>query len=124
MKEKIINKFRKHPVLSVGILFVIFSLIINTAMILIAGRAYSNDIVHAVPTILFYEYVLDGILGGLLTTEFYLLPVILVIDFIIGIIVGFILNKAIKKESKYFIALAIIFVLYWFVICFQWLPII
>lgn len=113
--------FRKHPVIFIGFAFALLSLIFNIVWILLFHMAHVYDIVHVFPVILIYEPIINAI-GGYVTTEFIFLPLAILIDFIIGLLVGLFAKRFVK--TNFIIILIISFAVYWIVITYQWLPII
>lgn len=114
---------QNKKVLSCGFIFAILSFIGNVLSILIINNAHIYDIVHAIPTVIIYEPIVNR-MGGYVSSEFLFVPLAVFIDFIIGIVLGIILKKTTKTEKSYLIALIISFLVYWIVITYQWLPII
>lgn len=121
--ERIKNYAKKHPVWMGGILFAAVALLMNIFWILVVGTAHMNDIVHAIPVILVYSPIID-LLGGLVPTDFIFVPFIMLMDGVVGMIVGAILGKFTKTENTYWVVLALVAAVYFIVITFQWLPII
>lgn len=117
------NFIKSKPILAGGVIFAILSLIGNILSILLIDMAHIYDIIHVFPTIIIYEPIIEAI-GGLVPSEYIFIPLAVVIDFIIGIILGFILKKVIKVEKNYLIGLIISFLVYWIIVTYQWLPII
>lgn len=123
MINKINNFILKSPVLFGGVLFLLLSFIFNMVEILIFKSAHINDIIHICPTILVYEPIINA-LGGFKLNQIYYIPLACIIDFFIGLALSFILGKFKYTKNYFFISLIIIFLIYWFFITFQWLPII
>jgi len=121
--ERIQKIVKNKPILAAGVIFALLSLVGNIISILFIDMAHIYDIIHVFPTILIYEPIVDMI-GGIVTSEFIFIPLALIIDLIIGMILGFVLNKFVKTEKSYLIGLIIMFLVYWIVVTYQWLPII
>lgn len=120
---KIQKSVKNKPILLGGIVFILLSLIGNIMSILFMDMAHIYDVIHIFPTILIYEPIIHMV-GGIVISEFIFIPLALIIDFIIGMILGVVLNKFTKTEKSYLIGLIIIFLVYWIVVTYQWLPII
>lgn len=120
--EKIKRFLKRNPVLGCGIAFAILSLIGNIISILIMDMAHIYDIVHVFPTVFIYGPIIK-MTTGYVPSEFIFIPLIVIIDFVIGMLGGYILKKFIKTENGYLIGLIIMFLIYWFGITYQWLPI-
>ncbi|MEF9990898.1 MAG: hypothetical protein RRZ84_00610 [Romboutsia sp.] len=119
-----INKFIKNkPILASGMMFAILSLIGNIVFIIITGTSHIYDIVHAIPTIFIYEAIIEK-MGGIVTTEFIFVPLAVIMDFVIGIVFGAVLNKFNKNKNNYLFGVIIVFLIYWIIVTYQWLPII
>ncbi|MCT4620281.1 MAG: hypothetical protein N4A62_12930 [Marinisporobacter sp.] len=99
------------------IFFALLSSIFNIGSIALLGSAHIYDIVHIYPSIMFYE----GILTSRNPSEYYFIPLAVLIDGCIGIIIGQLAKKFFKKESAYFVMLSISFLIYWFIITFQFI---
>lgn len=109
-------------VLSAGIIFGLLSIILNILSVMIIGQAHIYDIIHAFPTIIVYDPIISA-LQGYVPTELIFIPLAVVIDFVIGMIIGLILKKFTKTKESYVIALLISFITYWVLVTYQWLPI-
>lgn len=109
-------------VLSAGIIFGLLSIILNILSVMIIGQAHIYDIIHAIPTIIVYNPIINA-LQGYVPTELIFVPLAVVIDFVIGMIIGLILKKFTKTKESYMIAVLISFIVYWVLITYQWLPI-
>ena len=106
-----------------GLLFLLLSFLFNIIEILIFKSAHINDIIHIFPTILVYEPIIN-ILGGFKLNQIYYIPLACIIDFLIGLFLSFILSKFKYTKNNLLISLIITFLIYWFFVTFQWLPII
>ena len=82
-----------------------------------------NDIIHVFPTIFVYDAIMHIFNLGKLN-QIYFVPLALIIDFFIGAIIGFIFTKVKYLKNNLLISLIIAFFIYWFIITFQWIPII
>lgn len=120
--DKIKQFIKNRKVLSAGIIFALASLIGNILSVLIIGMAHIYDIIHVLPVVIIYE-LLTMIMEEFVVFDLILVLLAVIIDFIMGIVIGFILKKTIKKENSYLIGLIISFLVYWIIITFQWLPI-
>lgn len=69
------------------------------------------DIVHVFPTIFIYEPVMSR-LGSIVSSEFIFVPIVMIIDFNIGEIIGFKLSEFTKCEKSYITDLIFIFLIY------------
>lgn len=116
------NFVENKKVLASGIIIGLLSLIGNVLSIMIIKQPHIYDIIHAVPTILVYNPIIN-MMGGNVPSEFIFIPLAVIIDFIIGMIIGFILKKITKSENGYLIGIIISFLVYWILITYQWLPI-
>ena len=123
MLNKINNFNLKKPVLFGGLLFLLLSFLFNIIEILIFKSAHINDIIHIFPTIFVYEPIIN-ILGGFKLNQIYYIPLACIIDFLIGLFLSFILSKFKYTKNHLLISLIITFLIYWFFVTFQWLPII
>lgn len=123
MLNKINNFILKKPVLFGGLFFLLLSFIFNMIEILIFKSAHINDIIHIFPTILVYEPIINA-LEGLKLNQIYYIPLACIIDFLIGLVLGFILIKFKYIKNHFLISLIITFLIYWFFLTFQWIPII
>ena len=123
MLNKINNFILKKPVLFGGLLILLLSFLFNIIEILILKSAHINDIIHIFPTILVYEPIIN-ILGGFKLNQIYYIPLACIIDFLIGLFLSFILSKFKYTKNHLLISLIITFLIYWFFVTFQWLPII
>lgn len=123
MLNKINNFILKKPVLFGGLLFLLLSFIFNMIEILIFKSAHINDIIHIFPTILVYEPIINA-LEGLKLNPIYYIPLSCIIDFLIGLVLSFILSKFKYIKNHFLISLIITFLIYWFFLTFQWIPII
>lgn len=121
--KNIFKFIKSKPVLSGGIIFSLCSIIGNILSIQVMGMAHVYDIIHAFPIVILYDYIIE-IVGNVYNSEYIIVPIAVIIDFLIGIIVGFILTKLKKTEKSYLIYLGVIFLIYWIIVTFQWLPII
>ena len=123
MLKKINNFILKKPVLFGGLFFLLLSFIFNMIEILIFKSAHINDIIHIFPTILVYEPIINA-LEGLKLNQIYYIPLACIIDFLIGLALSFILSKFKYIKKHFLISLIITFLIYWFFLTFQWIPII
>lgn len=123
MINKVNNFIVKRPMLFGGVFFLLLSFIFNIIEILIFKSVHIYDIVHIFPTILIYEPIINA-LGGFKLNQIYYIPLTCIIDFLIGTILGLILSKFKYTQNHFLISLIIIFLFYWFLITFQWLPLI
>lgn len=123
MLNKINSFIKKNTVLFGGIFFILLSFILNMIEILIFKSVHINDIIHIFPTILIYETIINAF-GGLKLNQIYYIPLACIIDFLIGLCLSFILSKFKYIKNHFLISLIIIFLIYWFFVTFQWLPII
>ncbi|MGG7165557.1 hypothetical protein [Clostridium ihumii] len=121
--SKLRTFIQNRKVLSCGFIFAILSFVGNALSILIMNNAHIYDIIHAIPTVIIYEPIVNK-MGGYVSSEFLFVPLAVFIDFIIGIVLGFILKKTTKTEKSYLVSATILFLVYWIVITYQWLPII
>ncbi|MGM9986112.1 MAG: hypothetical protein ACI35O_02685 [Bacillaceae bacterium] len=119
MKEAI----EKNPIIFSGLLFAILSLLLNALSILSIGMAHIYDIIHAFPTIFIYNPIIEA-MNGYVPTEFIYVPLAVLLDGLIGLLVGWIGTKIVKKKTQqYVIFIVLFFCIYWFGITYQWLPI-
>lgn len=116
------NMIRKRPVLFGGIAFAIASLLLNYIYIVSFNMAHIYDIVHAFPTIFVYGPIADKL--GHIASPFLFLPLAVILDFICGLLFGWISKKFTKTTQLYLVALLLLFGFYWVVITYQWLLII
>ena len=123
MINKINNFILKSPILFGGALFLLLSFLFNIIEILIFKSTHIYDIVHIFPTILIYEPIINA-LGGFKLNQIYYIPLACVVDFLMGVILSFILSKFKYTKNHFLINLIIIFLFYWFLVTFQWLPLI
>jgi len=106
-----------------SLLFLLLSFIFNLIEVLIFKSAHINDIIHVFPIILIYEPIITA-LGGFKLNQICYIPLAVMIDFLIGIVLTFILIKFKYTKKNFLISLIIIFLFYWFIVTFQWIPII
>lgn len=123
MINKINNFLLKKTVLFGGLLFLLLSFIFNMIEILIFKSAHINDIIHIFPTILVYEPIINA-LEDLKLNQIYYIPLACIIDFLLGLVLSFILSKFKYIKNHFLISLIITFLIYWFFLTFQWIPII
>lgn len=123
MLNKINSFIKKNTVLFGGIFFILLSFILNMIEILIFKSVHINDIIHIFPTILIYETIINAF-GGLKLNQIYYIPLACIIDFLIGLCLSFILSKFKYIKNHFLISLIITFLIYWFFLTFQWIPII
>lgn len=123
MKNKLNNIMLNSPTLFGGLFFLLFSFIFNLIDVLIFKSAHIYDIVHVFPTILIYEPIINA-LGGFKLNQIYYVVLAVIIDFLIGIILSFILTRFRLTKKYFLISLIITFLFYWFIVTIQWLPII
>lgn len=121
--NKIIQFIENKKVLSSGIIFGLLSIIVNILSVMLIGQAHIYDIIHAFPTVIVYDPIINA-LGGYVASELIFIPLAVLIDFIIGIIIGLILKKFTKTRESYMVGILILFIVYWVLITYQWLPII
>ena len=108
-----------RPVLFGGIAFGIVSLVLNCLYIIFFNMAHVHDVIHAFPIIFLMEPIIDKV--GYLATPFMLLPIAVVLDFICGLLFGWISKKITKTSLAYVVALLLLFGFYWVVITYQWI---
>ena len=118
-----LEKIRKRPLLFSGLIFLLLSFLFNIFEILFIKSAHINDIIHVFPTIFIYEPIINIFNLGKLN-QIYFVPLAVIIDFFIGIVIGFIFTKVKYTKNNLLISLIIAFFIYWFIITFQWIPII
>ncbi len=118
-----LNKISKRPVLFGGLVFLLLSLLFNVLEVLFIKSAHINDIIHVFPTIFIYEPIINIFNLGKLN-QIYFIPLAVIIDFLIGLIISFIFTKFKYIKNNLLISLIIAFLIYWFIITFQWIPII
>ena len=123
MINKINNFLLKKTVLFGGLLFLLLSFIFNMIEILIFKSAHINDIIHIFPTILVYEPIINA-LEDLKLNQIYYIPLACIIDFLLGLVLSFILSKFKYIKNHFLISLIITFLIYWFFLTFQCIPII
>ena len=123
MINKINNFLLKKTVLFGGLLFLLLSFIFNMIEILIFKSAHINDIIHIFPTILVYEPIINA-LEDLKLNQIYYIPLACIIDLLLGLVLSFILSKFKYIKNHFLISLIITFLIYWFFLTFQWIPII
>ena len=118
-----LNKISKRPLLFGGLIFLLLSLLFNILEVLFIKSAHINDIIHVFPIILVYEPIINA-LGGFKLNQICYVPLAVIIDFLIGIVLSFILIKFKYTKKNFLIGLIVIFLIYWFIITFQWIPLI
>ena len=111
-----------RPVLFGGIAFGIASLMLNCLYIIFFNMAHVYDVLHVFPIIFLMEPIINKV--GYLATPFMFLPIAVVIDFICGLLIGWIAKKLTKTSLAYVVALLLLFGFYWVVITYQWILII
>lgn len=116
------NFIKNNKICASGIIIGILSLIGNILSVMLLNQPHIYDIVHAIPTILVYNPIINAI-GGRVPSELIFIPLAVIIDFIIGLIIGAIFKKFSKTESGYLWGIIISFLVYWIIITYQWLPI-
>ncbi|MEG1584732.1 MAG: hypothetical protein RR131_02740 [Anaerovorax sp.] len=119
--EKIKIFTRKHPVIFGILFFGILSLVLNTIWILLFKMAHVYDIVHVFPIALMMEPILKAA-GGVIPTQFVLVPMAVIMDMVMGAVATVIIWKITKKEKTYMLSLTLVFAIYWILITYQWLP--
>ena len=118
------NFIKNHNNWFAFIFFLGMSFLFNCFSIVFLSIAHVYDIIHFFPTIFSFEYIISPLLNNLVITEFIFVPLAIFIDGLIGLILNKALRKIFKKEKSYIISLIISFLFYWFIVTFQWLPII
>ena len=106
-----------------SLLFLLLSFIFNLIEVLIFKSAHIYDIIHVFPIILVYEPIINA-LGGFKLNQICYVPLAVIIDFLIGIVLSFILIKFKYTKKNFLISLIAIFLFYWFIVTFQWILII
>ncbi|WP_305768158.1 hypothetical protein [Candidatus Epulonipiscium viviparus] len=110
-------------VLTSTVFFFIASLILNIVWNLVTGVPHYSDIIHIYPMALFTSIVdIYGISMSIMSLVGGILAVLT--DTLVGFLFGLIINKIPAAKPKAFIIIAVSFVIYFFLICFQFLPII
>lgn len=109
-------------VLATGIIFLLLSTITNIISVMLINQAHIYDIIHAIPTVIVYDPIINA-LGGYVATELIFVPLAVIIDFVIGIIIGLVLRKITKTQESYLLSVLISFVVYFVLVTYQWLPI-
>lgn len=105
-----------------GVFFLLLSFIFNIIEILIFKSAHINDIIHVFPTIFIYEPIINAI-GSYNFIEIYYTPLACLIDFVVGLIISFILTKFEYTRNHFLVSLVLIFLFYWIFVTYQWIPI-
>ncbi|MEG0857773.1 MAG: hypothetical protein RSG52_14995 [Terrisporobacter sp.] len=120
--NKIKSFIENKKILSTGIIFGLLSLIGNILCVILINQAHIYDIIHAFPTAIIYEPIINS-MGGYVASHFIFVPLAVIMDFVIGLIVGFILKKSTKSEQSYLLGVILSFLVYWILVTYQWLPI-
>ena len=113
---------RNRPILFGGIAFGAVSLLLNCLYIIFFNMAHVYDVIHVLPIIFLVEPIIDKV--GYLATPFMLLPIAVVLDFVCGLLFGWIAKKLTKTPLAYVVALLLLFGFYWVVITYQWILIV
>lgn len=121
MMDKLKGYAKAHPVLFGGFLFGILSLVLNIFWIMFFQMAHVHDIVHIFPALLIVDALLP-LMGGVVSSQFVFVPIALVMDCLIGLLVGWIGGKVWRNEGAYFLGMGLSFGVYWIVVTYQWLP--
>lgn len=111
-----------RPVLFGGIAFGIASLVLNCLYIIFFNMTHVYDVLHVLPVIILMEPIIDKV--GYLSTPLMLLPIAIVLDFVCGLLFGWIAKKLAKTPLAFVVALILLFGFYWVVITYQWIMII
>lgn len=119
--EKLKNYAAVHPVLFGGLLFGALSLMLNVFWIVVFQMAHVNDIVHVFPAILIVSAFLP-MMGGFVSSQFVFVPIAVIMDLLVGLLVGWVAGKVWRTPKAYFLGLALSFGVYWIVITYQWIP--
>lgn len=120
----VIDKYmKKHPIWLAVLVFVGLSLLSHSLWILCFDMPHIYDIVHAIPTVLIYEPIIQR-MGGRVPSDFIFLPLALVLDGLFGALCGRLLSKKYVEKLTYLFMLVIAFSIYWIIMTYQWLPII
>lgn len=114
---------KKHPIWLAVLVFVGLSLLSHSLWILCFDMPHIYDIVHAIPTVLIYEPIIQR-MGGRVPSDFIFLPLALVLDGLFGALCGRLLSKKYVEKLTYLFMLVIAFSIYWIIMTYQWLPII
>lgn len=121
--NKIKGFTKKHPIWSFGVIFGVLSLICNLIWFGFAGSTHAYDIIHAIPVIFIYTPIIELMGGGMQSSIIYL-PLLVIMDALIGMIVGAISYKINKSGQQQGLIVGLSFAVYWILVTFQWLPII
>ncbi|MGL4736442.1 MAG: hypothetical protein ACRCW2_03200 [Cellulosilyticaceae bacterium] len=119
-KDKTHQKSKKSWVLRVAIAFGIGSLILNLLSIWLLDAAHIYDIVHAIPVIFIYQPIIEWLGGGMPEPIIYV-PLAVLLDALMGAIIGWGVGKWIKKDTYLWIGILVSFAIYWIAFTFQWL---
>ncbi|MEG2774409.1 MAG: hypothetical protein RR906_03285 [Acetivibrio sp.] len=114
-KEKFWNRF---PIIGGGLLFGAVSLVVNLLSVLYLDMAHVYDVVHILPVVGFLS-----LFPKEPNSQWFLVPIALIVDFLIGLAAGFLLKKMKKKDGIYLALLTLFLLVYFIAICFQWIPI-
>lgn len=115
-KEKLWNRY---PVLCGGIFFGAASLVINVMTLIWLGMAHVYDVVHIFPVVF-----LLAVLPEEPNVQWPLAVIALVVDVLVGFLMGAILKKTKCKDGTYVSILVLSMLIFQIAICFQWIPII
>lgn len=116
------KKNKKNWALKTALAFGIGSLILNLLSVGLLQSAHIYDIIHAIPVIFIYEPIINGLGGGIPSPLIYV-PLAVLLDALIGALIGIGLGKWLKKDTYQFIGILVSFAIYWIAITFQWLVI-
>lgn len=121
--SKVKQFMEKHPIWSFGIVFGVLSVIFNLIWFWFSGMTHVHDIIHVIPVILIYEPIIE-MMGGGIPSPLIFLPLAVIIDAMIGLLIGAVSYKINKSSQQQVWVIGISFAVYWIIITLQWLPII
>lgn len=119
-KDKTKQKDKKSWVLRTAVAFGLGSLILNLLSVWLLGTAHIYDIIHAIPVIFVYEPIIK-LLGGGMPSPLIYIPLAVLLDGLMGAVIGWGLGKWIKKDTYQVIGILGSFAIYWIAVTFQWL---
>lgn len=120
--KKIKEFIQIHPVIASGISFGILSFMTNIIWIRAFNMAHIYDVIHVFPIIFAYEPIIDA-LGGGIQSQYIFMPMAIIIDILIGALVGLVIRRYAKTNLVWIISMILSFLIYFIVITYQWLPI-
>ncbi|MGL4346243.1 MAG: hypothetical protein ACRCTE_13675 [Cellulosilyticaceae bacterium] len=118
---KTLRKIKTNPIVYTALCFGVASLILNIVSVWLLKTAHINDIIHVFLTIFIYGPIVEW-LGGGIPHAMIFVPLAVIVDMLVGVLVGLGIRKWVKKDTYHTIGIWVSFAIYWILITFQWLP--